>query len=324
MSSLDSYSKSYDDLLVHQLMLQDVERVEAYKRSFEENKELFRGKIVLDVGCGTGILSMLAAKCGAETVFAVDGSNISLLAKKIVEDNDLSKVVQIIHGTIEEIELPVSQVDIIISEWMGFYLLHEGMLDSVIFARDKWLNPKTGLIFPRKASLYVSLVEIEDFWDKNIEGINNIQGFDYTSMGKIIRSSYMKSPLILGVESKNVENFSYEQIFNVDLLKIKTVSELDNIESYFTLQVKKNTDFVHGFIVWFDVEFPSYRSDAVVLSTSPYNKPTHWKQTIILFQDCMEAKAGLKIKCFAKLERCTSEDKRCYTISIEVQDASFE
>lgn len=323
MSNLDSYSKSYDDLLVHQLMLQDVERVEAYKRSFEENKELFKGKIVLDVGCGTGILSMFAAKCGAKLVFAVDGSNISLLAKKIVEDNDLSKVVQIIHGRVEEVELPVSQVDIIISEWMGFYLLHEGMLDSVIFARDKWLNPKTGLIFPKKASLYVSLVEIEDFWDRNIEGINNIQGFDYTSMGKIIRSSYMKSPLILGVESKNVENFSYERIFDVDLLKIKTIRELDNIESHFSLQVKKDTEFVHGFIVWFDVEFPACHSDAIVLSTSPYNKPTHWKQTIILFQDCMEAKSGLNIKCFARLERSVNENSRCYTISIEVQDASF-
>ena len=49
MSTLDTYSRSYDDLLVHQLMLQDVERVEAYKRSFEENKELFKGKIVLEL-----------------------------------------------------------------------------------------------------------------------------------------------------------------------------------------------------------------------------------------------------------------------------------
>ncbi|KAH8583324.1 arginine N-methyltransferase [Cryptosporidium sp. chipmunk genotype I] len=323
MSTLDSYSRSYDDLLVHQLMLQDVERVEAYRRSFEENKELFKGKIVLDVGCGTGILSMLAAKFGAKTVFAVDGSNVSFLAKKIVEDNELSEVVQVIHGVIEEIELPVSQVDIIISEWMGFYLLHEGMLDSVIFARDKWLNPNSGVIFPEKASLYVSLVEIQDFWDKNIEGINNIQGFDYSSMRKIIHSFYLKSPLIIGVESKNVENFSFERIYSVDLLKIKDINELNNIESQFTLKVKKDTEFVHGFIVWFDVEFPAYDSNTVILSTSPYNKPTHWKQTVTLFQDCIEAKAGLNIKCFSRLERCINENNRCYTISIEVQDASF-
>lgn len=324
MSSPDNYSRSYDDLLVHQLMLQDSERVEAYKRSFEENKEQFKGKIVLDVGCGTGILSMLAAKCGAKTVFAVDASNVALLARKIVEDNDLSEVVQVIHGAVEEIELPVGKVDIIISEWMGFYLLHEGMLDSVIFARDKWLNPESGLIFPEKASLYVSLVEIEDFWDKHIEGVNNIQGFDYSSMKEIIHSSYMKSPLILGVESKNVENFSFQRILNVDLLKIKSVRELDDIESHFSIKVKKDTEFVHGFIVWFDVEFPASSSDAVVLSTSPFDKPTHWKQTITLFHDGLEAKAGLNIKCFARLKRCSNESKRYYTISIEVRDAGFE
>lgn len=57
-----------------------------------------------------------------------------------------------IHAPIESVDLP-EKVDIIISEWMGFYLLHEGMLDSVIFARDKFLKPG-GLMFPESAALY--------------------------------------------------------------------------------------------------------------------------------------------------------------------------
>eukprot|EP00887_Chlorella_sp_A99_P003197 scaffold9.g3197.t1 len=67
--------------------------------------------------------------------------------------------VTIIRGKIEEVELPVPAVDIIISEWMGYFLLYESMLDSVLFARDKWLVPG-GLIFPDKASIH--LVAIED------------------------------------------------------------------------------------------------------------------------------------------------------------------
>lgn len=48
--------------------------------------------------------------------------------------------ITIIQGAIEKVKLP-EKVDVIISEWMGFYLFHESMLDSVLFARDTWLKP---------------------------------------------------------------------------------------------------------------------------------------------------------------------------------------
>lgn len=48
-------------------------------------------------------------------------------------------VVTIIKGKVEEVELPVEKVDIIISEWMGYCLFYESMLNTVIYARDKWL-----------------------------------------------------------------------------------------------------------------------------------------------------------------------------------------
>lgn len=48
-------------------------------------------------------------------------------------------VVTVLKGKIEEIELPVNKVDIIISEWMGYFLLFENMLNTVLYARDKWL-----------------------------------------------------------------------------------------------------------------------------------------------------------------------------------------
>lgn len=48
-------------------------------------------------------------------------------------------VITVLKGKVEEIELPVSHVDIIISEWMGYFLLFEYMLNTVLYARDKWL-----------------------------------------------------------------------------------------------------------------------------------------------------------------------------------------
>lgn len=51
---------------------------------------------------------------------------------------------------VEEVTLPVEKVDIIISEWMGYCLFYESMLDTVLYARDKWLQPD-GMLFPDRS-----------------------------------------------------------------------------------------------------------------------------------------------------------------------------
>ena len=84
-----------------------------------EFQPLFQNKIVLDVGAGTGILSIFAAQAGAKHVYAVENANIAIHARKIIADNGFSDRITVLKGKIEEIELPVEKVDIIISEWMG-------------------------------------------------------------------------------------------------------------------------------------------------------------------------------------------------------------
>ncbi len=63
-------------------------------------------------------------------------------------------MIQVIQGTIESIELP-EKVDIIISEWMGYFLLRESMLDSVLLARDKFLKPG-GALYPSHARMFMA------------------------------------------------------------------------------------------------------------------------------------------------------------------------
>ncbi len=62
--------------------------------------------MVLDIGCGTGILSMFAAKAGASRVFGIDCSDIVNQAQEIVRQNNLEDIVSIIKGKVEEVELP--------------------------------------------------------------------------------------------------------------------------------------------------------------------------------------------------------------------------
>ena len=128
-------------------MLKDTVRTDAYRDFIYGNKHLFKNKTVLDVGCGTGILSMFCARAGAAKVIAVDNSDIVIKAREIVYANKLDSVITVVRGKIEEVTLPVQQVDVIVSEWMGYCLLYEAMLDSVLYARDHYLAPG-GLMVP--------------------------------------------------------------------------------------------------------------------------------------------------------------------------------
>lgn len=80
-------------------------------------------------------------------------------AKKMVQKNGYSKIIEVIQSSVEDLILP-SQVDIIISEWMGYMLLRESMIDSVIRARDQWLKPN-GVMFPSHATMYWGCVSHE-------------------------------------------------------------------------------------------------------------------------------------------------------------------
>jgi type I protein arginine methyltransferase len=159
---LDYYFRSYSSVGIHEEMLRDKIRTNAYREAIVRNKHLFKDKIVLDVGCGTGILSLFAASAGAKKVYAVDMASITNQAKQIVEENGYQDVIEVINGKIEELSLPVDTVDIIISEWMGYCLIYESMMDSVLYARDKWLRKDgKGMIFPDKAVIYIGNILLQ-------------------------------------------------------------------------------------------------------------------------------------------------------------------
>jgi 2-polyprenyl-3-methyl-5-hydroxy-6-metoxy-1,4-benzoquinol methylase len=177
------YFDSYGKIGIHEVMLKDECRTRAYMDAIctDANREKFKGKVVLDIGCGTGILSLFAARAGAKLVIGVDASDIIKQARRVVSANGFDGVIKLIGGKIEEVELPVQQVDIIVSEWMGYFLVFESMLESVLFARDKWLRPG-GLIYPDKFTMNIAAIEGGELKDKNINFWHNVCGFDMSVM----------------------------------------------------------------------------------------------------------------------------------------------
>merc|ERR1711865_866055 len=90
LTSADYYADSYAHFGIHEEMLKDTVRTETYMHAIMKNRHLFKDKVVLDVGCGTGVLSMFAAQAGAKMVYSVDMSGIIEQAKKIVKANGFS------------------------------------------------------------------------------------------------------------------------------------------------------------------------------------------------------------------------------------------
>ncbi|PVU95450.1 hypothetical protein BB560_005858 [Smittium megazygosporum] len=219
-------------------------------------------KLVLDVGCGTGILSMFASKAGAKHVVGVDMSNIIDKAKLIIKENGFENKITLVKGKMEDVVLPFPQFDIIISEWMGYFLLYESMLDTVIYARDKYLTPE-GLVFPDKAQMLIAGIEDGQYKEEKISFWDNVYGFKMTC----IKDTALSEPL---VDVVNPQSLSTKPCIFKDI-DIKTVQKKDlEFTAPFNL-VCKQEDYIHAFIT----------------CTGPDAEYTHWKQTVLYTKETL-------------------------------------
>lgn len=276
-TSADYYFDSYSHFGIHEEMLKDVVRTKTYQNVIYKNTFLFKDKVVLDVGAGTGILSLFCAKAGAKHVYAVECSQMADMAQEIVKANNFSNVITVMKGKIEDIDLPVSQVDIIISEWMGYFLLYENMLNTVLYARDKWLVPN-GLVLPDKAALYLTAIEDAEYKEDKIEFWNNVYGFDMSC----IRKQSMMEPLVDTVDQNQI-------VTNCQLLKTMNISKMTAGDASFTAPFKlvaERDDYIHALVAYFDVTF-SVCHKMTGFSTGPKSRNTHWKQTVLYLEDVL-------------------------------------
>ncbi|KAJ1655745.1 hypothetical protein IWQ61_004562 [Dispira simplex] len=319
----DYYFQSYANNDIHETMLKDRVRTEGYRDFIYDNKDLFKGKVVLDVGCGTGILSMFAARAGAKQVIAVDNSDIIDKTHQTIVENRLDGVITLIKGKIEEIELPVPYVDIIISEWMGYFLLFEAMLDSVLVARDKWLVPD-GLLCPSHTRILLTGFQDDELFNDTLNFWNNVYGFSMNAM----KAGFYDEPLVDIVPARAV-NTTLQCLKTIDISYVEKPS-LDFV-SVIELTITQSGKF-HGFLGYFDtffarqadVEPPEDDPKALVpyaqadqdsssksttlpnpnapagvedtrvhrFTTGPHGKPTHWKQTLFALKEPFAVEKG--------------------------------
>uniref|UniRef100_A0A1L8DMT1 type I protein arginine methyltransferase n=1 Tax=Nyssomyia neivai TaxID=330878 RepID=A0A1L8DMT1_9DIPT len=307
----ESYFTSYSHYAIHQEMLCDKVRTLSYKNAIEMNSSSLKGKVVLDLGCGTGILSLFASQAGARKVISVDQSDIIYQAMDIAKRNNFENI-KFHKGRIEEVNLP-DKVDVILSEWMGYFLLFEGMLDSVIYARDNYLSPG-GLLLPNRCN--ISLVGSGDlerhrerigFWQK-------VYGFDMSSMKEdVLREASVEvcDPMQIITEPNTIADFN-----------LMTVDTNCYSFSYdFKLRVRRGTHLT-SLVGYFDTFF-DLPDNPVKFSTGPHVTPTHWKQVVFFLPRPMEVISGDYISGKFQCQR-NPHDTRSLLITIRINDQELQ
>ncbi|TYZ61609.1 hypothetical protein PybrP1_008388 [[Pythium] brassicae (nom. inval.)] len=296
-SDFANYFCTYAYIYHQKQMLSDDLRMHSYRDAIVENPNHFKDKVVLDVGTGSGILAIWAAQAGARKVYAVEATDIAVQARKVVKANGVDHIVTVIQSKIEDVELP-EKVDVIVSEWMGYFLLRESMLDSVIVARDRWLKPD-GAMFPSHASMSIAPMCNEndsnkrfsefsgamDGWRSFVERTKSTWGVDMSVLGGAFKKEQEQYSLRTSAWAELGPNDligDEVEIASWDL-KTCTLEDIKGVAAPFSFAISSMSRF-GGIAGWFDTDFKGCAENPalkeVTLTTSPYVQPTHWGQQV--------------------------------------------
>lgn len=190
---------------------------------------------------------------------------------------------------------------------MGYCLFYESMLDTVLYARDKWLDKENGMMFPDRCTLFVTAIEDRQYKDEKINWWDEVYGFNMSHirkvaitepLGKNIKRLHILKSLITFLIYFSVDVVDPKQVvtnsYLVKEIDLYTVEKKDlAFSSSFHLTVRRN-DFIQALVTYFNVEF-SKSHKRLGFSTSPDSQYTHWKQTVFYLDDYITAKKGEEV-----------------------------
>jgi protein arginine N-methyltransferase 1 len=258
----------YDDTSLltveyHRSMLLDQVRTESFLQAIL--KTVKAGDVVLDMGCGIGILSYFACMSGARRVYAVEQDPIIELAKAICRQNGYQDQVVFVNDWSNNIELP-EPVDVIVTETLGNIGFEEGILGWVMDAKERFLA-EGGRIIPR--SIELVLVPVENSSD--YAGIESWTQSFYSLDLSPVRS--LAANHLLWAEL-SPDSFLAEPASTVCV--DMTGVESTDIGGEVTFLVKRD-GVLHGIGGWFIANL----APGVTLTNAPPLKTLSWNQAFL-------------------------------------------
>lgn len=267
----------------HWSMVNDVERNTAYRTAIEACVK--PGMTVLEVGAGTGLLAMMAARAGAEHVYTIEANPmVAQIATMCIANNGLSDRVTVIEGHSKDVKVGEAlprRCDILIHELLTTTVLTEQMVPSIALAREDLLVPDAPLLPDR-----VVAKGTVSGWPSNADGIAApVEGFDLTPLN-LLSAQVHTVPLPLG-------RFRMSEPQDLMDLDLNTVTLALEGEREVTFPITSE-GAVAGVEQWFEATFP----DGTVLNTD--SEPSHWRSVFHPFGAYKPVSLGMPVS--AKIE----------------------
>lgn len=266
-------------------MLADTDRNDAYNEAIISM--ISPKDTVLDIGTGSGLLALMAARAGAAHVCAVEMvSDLAEVASEIVTMNNYEDIIDIHHDKSTNLKIG-NQLDrkatFVVSEILDAGLLGEGVIPSLRHAWKNLLEPQAKCI-PKGADLYGILIETKDY--HKVSPVKKISGFDLTPFNKFSDSD--------GYVTKHLDHLPHSvlsavfPIIEVDFYNLPPSVSFENpIITPLTVQVEKDGT-VHGVAFWFNLHL----TDKISMSSAPDGEMVHWGQAVFIFPKAKSVTSG--------------------------------
>jgi len=315
--SVQSYFQYYAKCTNQQNMMQDSVRTTTYRRAIIENPDDFRGKRVMDIGAGSGLLSFFAAQAGASLVYAVEASSMGEVIQLLADSNNFpGSKIEVVTRPLETItDEVVGKVDCLVSEPIGTFLFNERMMESYLVARDRFLKPG-GKMFPNVGNLCIApfsdaMMHYEQMSKNAFWKNSNFYGIDLSAAVPRCTKEHFRQPIVDYINPDCLVAKHIEKRFDFATISVES---LHKIEIPFDFEIQQPC-LVHGIAGWFDAYFEGTNT-TVLLSTAPWCPGTHWYQIRFPIETPLAVNAGQRLEGTLTME---ANNLQSYYVRLEMR-----
>jgi predicted RNA methylase len=295
--------RDYDKQWLQNEMLFDNVRLSAFDQALA--RTVRPDSTVVEFGCGTGILSLFAARHGANKVVGIELSPTAFFARDFVTANeDLRERITILHGdAVVESKMVGQQADILVCEWLGGLAVDEGFVPSLLQTRDTVLKPG-GKMIPARVSVFATLA-----FDPQVSRISN---WLLSGISENYKINTLPFKTIFPNQVLNARNvIRPEHCYDAPQAVIRdmdmtTASHTDGDFDYQWSFVAQTKGKINVIAAWFEADMTG--DGTVMLSNSPEHPDTHWGRTAFPLGKDVEVEVGdlIDVALASKYEKSMS------------------